>query len=355
MTTLHPVHEPRSGVALALASSAGFALQAIWAMYAYEAGVNAVTLLAMRFIVASAIFGLIVAVRRARAGIAFPGWRLAAFAVGLGLVPFAIESCSFFLSLNHIDAGFAELLFYVYPAIVVAFGVATRRAPADRRKMGALAVALGGIALVLLGGASVHPDPTGIALALTAAVAYAVFVLATEGVLGRMDPFLFAGLLFTGAGISLTSFGAASGQLHVDLSAAGWLQVGLLATVSTVGAETAFLVALRRIGSGTASILSSFEPLVAAALAWVLFGQALTPVQVGGGALVLLAIVLLAPRRTTVSSDDAADRVPAPAPARPVPHEPAVRRHVGVRAEVGRVPGHRVRGRERHVPPVAQR
>jgi drug/metabolite transporter (DMT)-like permease len=354
MTTMHAQrteHASRSGITLALASSVGFALQAIWGMYAYQAGLNAVTLLSLRFIVASLVFAAIVAIRRP----AWPGWRLAGFALGLGLVPFAIESCSFFMALNHIDAGFAELLFYVYPAIVVAFGALTRRSPVNRRRAGALAVASAGIALVLLGGASVHPDPVGIALALVAAVGYSVFVLATEGVLGRIDPFLFAGLLFTGAGISLTGFGAATGQLHLDVSAAGWLQVGLLATVSTVGAETAFLVALHRVGSGTASILSSFEPLVAAALAWILFGQALGPIQIVGGALVLAAIVLLAPRRTTVPDHVAPAPAADPAPARPLAHEPAFREHVGVRTQVGRLSRDRVRGRRRGVPPVAKR
>jgi drug/metabolite transporter (DMT)-like permease len=341
--------DQRSGISLALASSVGFALQAIWATYAYDAGMNAVSLLVLRFAVASLAFWVIVAVRRP----AWPGWRTVAVAFSLGLVPFAIESCTFFLSLEHIDAGLAELLFYVYPAIVVATGILLRRATADVRTIGALTVASVGIALVLLGGAAVHPDPIGIALALVAAVAYAVFVLVTEGILGRIDPFLLAALIFTGAGVSLTGFGTVTGDLHLDVSAAGWLQVGLLATVSTVGAETAFLVALRRIGSGTASILSSFEPLVAAGLAWILFGQALTPVQVGGGALVLLAIVLLAPRGGSVTSDDAPAPAPAPAAARPLAHDPACGQRVGLRAQVGRLSRHRVRRRDHRRAPVA--
>jgi len=346
-----PVHAQRGGISLALASSVGFALQAIWAMYAYEAGMNAVTLLTLRFAVASAVFAAIVAVRRP----AWPGARVALLAFGLGLVPFAIESCSFFLALGHIDTGFAELLFYVYPAIVVTAGIVLHRAAPSPRRIGALAVASLGIALVLLGGASLHPDPVGITLALVAAAAYAVFVLATEGLLERIDPFLLAGLIFSGAGVSLTGFGAATGQLHLDISAAGWLQVGLLATVSTVGAETAFLVALRRIGSGTASILSSFEPLVAAALAWILFGQALTPVQVAGGALVLAAIVLLSPRTTSVPADAAPARAPAAAAAREVPFDAAHGGRLGLRAQVGRVSRHRVRRRGHRVPAIAQR
>lgn len=341
--------DQRSGISLALASSVGFALQAIWATYAYDAGMNAVTLLVLRFAVASLAFWVIIAVRRP----AWPGWRIVVLALGLGLVPFAIESTTFFLSLQYIDAGLAELLFYVYPALVVGAGIVLRRETPSRRRVGALSVATLGIALVLLGGASVHPDPLGITLALVAAVGYTVFILIAEGILDKIDPFLLAGLIFTGAGISLTGYGSITGQLHLDVSAAGWLQVGLLATVSTVGAETAFLVALRRIGSGTVSILSSFEPLVAAALAWILFGQALGPIQVAGGVFVVVAIVLLAPRRGSVPTDVATAAATTPPPARPRADDPACREGMGLRTQVGRLPGDRLRRRRRDRAPVA--
>lgn len=345
--------DQRTGVLLALAASIGFALQSIWGMYAYDAGVNTVTLLVTRFAIASVAFWAIVAVRRP----ARPPIRLIGLGLLLGLVPFAIESCTFFLALRHIDTGLVEFLFYVYPVIVVGTAILLRRESADRRRVGALAVASAGILLVLAGGAALHPDPTGIVLALVAAVAYAVFVLGADGILEKLDPFLLAALIFTGAGTSLTGYGATVGQLDVSsFGAGGWLQIGLLATVSTLGAETAFLFALRRIGAGTASVLSLLEPVVAAGLAWGLFSQRLAPLQIAGGALVLSAIVLLAPRRTTVAHTDEPSAVAArPAPARPLTVEPAGGRGLGLRAEVGRVPRPRLRRRRDHPPAVAQR
>jgi drug/metabolite transporter (DMT)-like permease len=343
----------RSGMLLALAASVGFALQAIWGMYAYKAGVNTATLLVMRFVIASVAFWAMVAVRRPER----PPVKLIVAGLLLGLVPFAVESCSFFLALQHIDTGLAELLFYAYPVIVVASAILLRREPADRRRIGALVMASAGILLVLVGGAALHPDPTGIALALVAAVAYAGFVLGAHGILDRIDPFLLAALIFTGAGISLSGYGGAMGQIDVTgFGLDGWLQIALLASVSTLGAETAFLYALRHIGAGTASILSLLEPVVAAGLAWGLFSQALAPLQVAGGVLVLSAIVLLAPRRTTVSATHEPPAVAyRPAPTRTLALDPACGGELGVRAEVGRLSRPRVRRRSGHPPAVAQR
>lgn len=342
----------RNGTLLALAAAIGFALQAIFATYAYETGMDPITLLVLRFILSAGAFWAIIAVRRPEV----PAARFLLGGLALGLVPFALESASFFLSLQYIDAGLAELLFYLSPVIVVAVAILRRRESPSPRRLGALGIALGGIVLVLAGGAALHPDPVGIGLALLAAFGYAAFVLGADHLLDHLDPFLLAALVFTGAAISLTAFGTADSRISLDFAAAGWIQVALLVIVSTIVAETAFLVAMRQVGAGTASILSLLEPVVVAGLAWILFAERLAPLQLVGGALVLGAIVLLAPRGTTVVHvDDPAAFPTATSPARAVADEPAHGRRLGLRAQVGRVPRPGVRRRHGHPPAVAQR
>ena len=63
--------------------------------------------------------------------------------------------------------------------------------------------------------------------------------------------------------------------------------------VSTVLAVSAFFAGLRRVGPSEAAILSTFEPPVTVALAFVALGERLTVAQLFGGALVLAAVVLL--------------------------------------------------------------
>ncbi|MBZ0248356.1 MAG: DMT family transporter, partial [Burkholderiales bacterium] len=58
-----------------------------------------------------------------------------------------------------------------------------------------------------------------------------------------------------------------------------------------------FFEGLKRVGPATASIVSTFEPVFTAALAWLLLGESLTPAQMGGGAMVLAAALFLARRQ----------------------------------------------------------
>jgi drug/metabolite transporter (DMT)-like permease len=69
--------------------------------------------------------------------------------------------------------------------------------------------------------------------------------------------------------------------------------------VSTVAAISLFFAGLRRVGPTTASILATVEPLATVALAWLVFGETLGPVQLVGGACVLAAVLALNTRRTT--------------------------------------------------------
>ena len=54
-----------------------------------------------------------------------------------------------------------------------------------------------------------------------------------------------------------------------------------------------FFAGLTRIGPTTASTLSTFEPIVAVALATIVPGETITPVQVPGGVFILVAVVIL--------------------------------------------------------------
>jgi drug/metabolite transporter (DMT)-like permease len=89
------------------------------------------------------------------------------------------------------------------------------------------------------------------------------------------------------------------GDLHPgNLTATGFGWVTAIAVVSTVGAVSLFFAGLNRVGPTTASILSTAEPVTTVVLAFLAFGESLSPVQLGGGALVLGAVLVLsAPAR----------------------------------------------------------
>jgi len=77
-------------------------------------------------------------------------------------------------------------------------------------------------------------------------------------------------------------------------SAPGWAAVAAIALASTVVAILAFFAGLKRVGPAVASIVSTLEPVVTVALAWIVLGETLSPIQLLGGTRVLAAKITLA-------------------------------------------------------------
>lgn len=287
------------GIALCLLSAAGFGLMAIFAKEAYAAGLGVTALLAARFVLAALLFWAIVAVRaRLRGGLPRMRRRAVLACLGLGGIGYAVQAGLFFSALEHIDASLASLLLYTYPALVFCGAVALRREHVTRAKGLALALASAGAALVLLGGGTRGLEATGVALALGAGTAYAIYILVAESVVRRIDPLLLSALIATGAAFTLLAAGAAGDALQ--FTAQGWLWIVALATLCTVLPIVTFMLGMQRVGSSTASIVSTFEPVVTVGLAVALYGESLGPLQVLGGVLVLAAVIALQLRSAQV-------------------------------------------------------
>jgi drug/metabolite transporter (DMT)-like permease len=293
---------------------------AIFAKEAYAAGVTVVTLLSLRFLLAAVLFWAIVAVRGAR----LPSKRVVLTGLALGAAGYAAQAGLYFGALTRIDASLTSLLLYTYPVLVFLAALVLGREQASRARLGALGLATAGTALVLLGGSVGVIDGLGVAMALGAAVVYATYILIADRIIGKVDPFLLAALVTTGATLSLFAVGLGSDSLDLTFPTAGWGWIAALSCGSTVMGVSAFFLGLRDVGPATASIVSTAEPVVTVGLATAIYGEALGSSQLAGGALVLVAVVLLQRRGTgTVSSHEPADRAPAPAPARALAHEPA--------------------------------
>jgi uncharacterized membrane protein len=109
------------------------------------------------------------------------------------------------------------------------------------------------------------PDPAAAAAIMTSATAGMYALLA----------------LSTGASIS-----------PADVPSELWPPLLAFGLVATALAIQAFYAGVQRIGAARASIVSTVEPVYTIAMAMILFGEALTPVQLMGGVLVLAAVIL---------------------------------------------------------------
>jgi drug/metabolite transporter (DMT)-like permease len=267
---------------------------AIFGKLAYGEGVTVGTLLPVRFALAAAVLWAVVL---ATGGLRAIGRRDAAIGLALGAGGYALQAAGYFAALERIDASLLSLVLYTFPAMVAAAAIALGRERADARRLGAVALAMGGLALVVAGAGTGTLDPVGVALALGAAVVYTTYILISDGVVDRIAPFTLSALVCTGAALSLTAGTGLLGELRPGApTLAGWAWVACLSLVSTVGAIGLFFAGLRRVGPTVASILATVEPLVTVGLAFAVFGETLSAVQLAGGGLVLGAVLVLQTR-----------------------------------------------------------
>jgi drug/metabolite transporter (DMT)-like permease len=254
-------------------------------------------------VLAAALFWLfVVCVGGARHLRALPR-RDVGIALALGAVGYGAQAGGYFAALERLDASLLSLLVYTYPVMVTVTAIALGRESASRRTAVALALASSGLVLVLAGAAAGALDALGTVLGLGAAAVYTAYILISEGVAARVGPLALSTLVCTGAAMTLTLAGLASGDLDPgSVSAAGFAWLSGLAVVSTVGAIALFFAGLRRVGPTAASILSTLEPVVTVGLAFVVFAESLGPAQLAGGALVLSAVLAVrAPVRVAVT------------------------------------------------------
>jgi drug/metabolite transporter (DMT)-like permease len=145
--------------------------------------------------------------------------------------------------------------------------------------------------LVLFVGDAADIDALGVVLALGAALAYTGYILLSDTLLSKADPLMLSALVCAGAAVSFAVVGFVSGEASFSFDAIGWLWLGAIAVVSTVLAIVLFFGGLGRVGPSRASIISTVEPLVTVVLAFIVFGEELSALQLVGGALVLASVV----------------------------------------------------------------
>ncbi len=281
------------GALLCLLSASGFATLGIFGKLASDAGASITSTLLVRFALAAAAFALLVRVTGGWASLRRLPRRVVLTGLALGAIGYSLQSGLYFLAIDRLDVALVSLLLYTYPAFVTVAALVLGRAQPTARTWLALGVASVGLVLVLAAAGAASFDVLGAGLALAASVTYTTYILVSNGIVNEVEPFALSALVLTGGTVTFAVAGAATGTLDLALSGEAWLWLVLIALVSTVVAVSAFFAGLRRVGPSEAAILSTFEPPVTVALAFLVLGEHLTVPQLAGGALVLAAVIVL--------------------------------------------------------------
>ncbi len=201
----------------------------------------------------------------------------------------------FFGAMQKTSVAVAVLTHYLTPLLVAALSPWVLREPARRSTWGALLLALSGLVLLLRPWAAAGGDDvTGALLGASSAVFYATNVFLSKRLQDRFDAVEIASWpkVTSTIALVLVAVVTSAGNVLPSTSALfvlvlGGLLCGALPTVL-------FYAGLRRVQASQASVLTLVEPLVAVVLGVVVWGEALHPLGVVGGACVLLAAAWIA-------------------------------------------------------------
>lgn len=274
------------GILFIIISAISFGAMPVFARIAYEAKADPLTVLFLRFgIAAIVMFAILLASKTA-----VPRGLLLLELILLGAIAYVGESLAYFTALTMASPGLVALLLYIYPALVTMLSAIFLKEHLTTMKIVALFLALSGTALtiqVTSGGSF-----AGILLGIAAAVDYAIYIVLGSRIVKRSGSVGSTAIIIASTA-GVYAIIAPMHRLSFPVSAQGWAAILAIALVSTVLAFMTFFAGLTRIGPTTASTLSTFEPIVAVALATIVLGETITPVQALGGVFILAAVVIL--------------------------------------------------------------
>jgi drug/metabolite transporter (DMT)-like permease len=274
------------GVALAVVSASSFGVMPVLTKVAYEDGTEPVAVLLIRFSLASLVLLALSRLRRER----LPRGRTLGALLALGGLGYVGMSLCYFFALERVSAGLTALLLYFHPALVVVLaGLLLRQRP---RPLAIGCVVLATLGTVLTIGPVQGGQATGVLLGLSAALLYATYIVISSRVQG-VPPLAMAGVVLLGAAVVIASLAALT-RPQLPSAAGAWAALAGVALLGGALAVTTFFAAITLLGPADASVVSTVEPVVSIGVAALVLGERLGPVQVAGGAIVLLAVAILA-------------------------------------------------------------
>ncbi len=217
----------------------------------------------------------------------------------------AISHAAYFAAIRQTGVTIATLLtICIAPVVVTFLSVLLKLEKLTRQGVVALFCAL--IGSVLLVG--IHsPEGThynvllGTIFSLISAASYASVVVCGRFLAANYHPLQVTTVTFGVGTVVLVLINLISGVVIVH-TVQGWLLVLYLGLVPTALAYWLFQTGLRSISATAASIVSMLDPLVAALLAWILFGETLALTGIAGAGLLVLSIFLLSIEKRSESA-----------------------------------------------------
>lgn len=224
----------------------------------------------------------------------------------LGTTGMAMVQFTYLAAVAKIKVAAAVLLQYLAPVLITLYSVFVARDTLSRAAFIAVSCATLGCYLVV--GAYdldlLSMNREGLLYGFSAAIVFAWYSIFGEKGMHRYHPWtvlfyaiLFAALFWNFAGLLWDTAPGPLEAFRTSYSAASWGFILYIAVLGTIVAFGLYFDGISLIRSTRASITATLEPISAAVVSYFFLGEALAPLQVLGGVLVIAAVIILQLRR----------------------------------------------------------
>ena len=195
-------------------------------------------------------------------------------------------------ALEYIAVGPLAFLFYTYPAWVALLAAVRRTERLTLIRSIALGFALAGVT-VMVGAPTEKLNPIGVTLALASALLYSAYLPALERVQHGIPAIVATFLLIVGAAVGFLVSSLLAGDLFLPVGSAVWVNILLLALVSTVIAFLTLIKGLSVLGPVRTAIIATVEPFFTAMLGVLVLRNQLRISTLVGGILIAAAVLTI--------------------------------------------------------------
>lgn len=227
------------------------------------------------------------------------------FLIAFGVVGVALVQWLYFVAIHNLPVGVALLIEFTAPLFVALFARFVYRELIRRRIWVAVALCLGGLALVVEVWTGVAFSTVGVTAALAGAFGLTAYMLLAERQRRERDAvsltfygFLFATLLWAVVQpLWMFPWGTLDDSVSLqgnldEYTAPIWLLLGFIVVVGTMITFSLLNGGLRHISATRASIVATLEPVIATVVAWLWLGETFGAAQLVGGGIVLAGIFI---------------------------------------------------------------
>jgi drug/metabolite transporter (DMT)-like permease len=288
------------GILLVILSGICYGFTPVLAVYAYQGGATVSEYVFLRYVVASAVYLLYITIYK-RNIFSMLGTIPVVLLLAAGTSQ-AVAAYLYMSAVKSISAGLAAVLFYTYILWVAVWGFVFNK---ERLKLSGIAgVALAVIGLVMVVGVSWGKISTiGIFMGLAAALALSGFVMTSNGAMKKLEPIAASAFICILTAAPLFLLGSATGTLNYQMSTVAWLACVATGIFTSI-ALFAFMAGMKLVGSTTASVLCTAEPVTAVVFSALLLSQKMTILQLLGGLVILIGAVLVVTSKRQPDAED---------------------------------------------------